>query len=236
MVGCLGVTVAAIGEARAFGLCPGAHSPSDFQIGVIIGKGSASFSASLKPCDPQDQFCKSYGHSFVNPGTSVVTYGVADGHFCVEAAPDSKTRRWGWLPTDRVKILPNGGARPLGWWAASWRAPDRRIDIWIDRGDLKSEAGALWRGPLSPRFGDLAEPCGCCRMRPIFERQRSETDGFGPASRCHRQRPLWSLERQLRGLLRASPPGREVKQALHGLVPCEDFRVRVFTYLKFTYT
>jgi hypothetical protein len=146
------LTVAAIGEARAFDCGPGTYNPSEFQAGVIIGKGSAYFS-----CDPKDESCKPNGHPFVGPGTSVVVYGAADGHLCTEAAP-VRMRQWGWLPADRVKIVPNGGARPLGWWAASWRAPDRRIDIWIDKGELKSEAGALWRGPFSSRFGDFSGP------------------------------------------------------------------------------
>jgi hypothetical protein len=151
------LTVAAIGEARAVDLCPGAYNPSDFKVGVTIGKGSAYFS-----CDPKEEACKPVGHPFVSPGTSVVIYGAAEGHLCTEAPP-VKIQQLGWLPEDRVKILPNGGARPLGWWAASWRAPDRRIDIWIDKGELKSEAGALWRGPLSPRFGDFSGPM---RMLP----------------------------------------------------------------------
>jgi hypothetical protein len=146
----LALTAAVIGEAHAADSCPGAYNPSGFKVGVIIGTGSVYFS-----CDPKDESCKPDGHPFVSPGTSVVIYGGADGHLCTEAAP-VRISHSGWLPADRVKIVPNGGARPLGWWAASWRAPDQRIDIWIDKGELKSEAGALWRGPLSPRFGEFS--------------------------------------------------------------------------------
>jgi hypothetical protein len=152
LVACLASTVAAIGEARALDFRPEPYRPSDFQAGVIVGKGPAYLS-----CDPKDDSCKPEGHPFVSSGTSVAIYQVTDGHLCVGAAP-VKIRHWGWLPADRVKLLPNGGARPLGWWAASWRAPDRRIDIWIDKGELKSEAGALWRGPLSARFGEFSGP------------------------------------------------------------------------------
>lgn len=158
LIVCVASAVAVSVEARAFDLCGSIDEdrPSDLQIGRIVGNGPAFFSASLTPCDPQEEACKAYGHPFVSPAATVAISGAADGHLCVEApVPDGKKRLFGWLPADRVVVLPTNGARPLGWWAASWRAPDRRIDLWIDKGELKSEAGALWRGRLSPRFGEF---------------------------------------------------------------------------------
>jgi len=163
---CLTLTVAVATEARAVDTCDGiSHErPSDLQIGRIIGSGPAFLSAGLTPCDPQDASCKAYGHPSVSSGATVAISGAADEHICVEAPVlNGKRRLFGWLPRDRVKVLPANGVRPLGWWAASWRALDRRIDIWIDKGELKSEAGALWQGPFSRHFGQFS---GSMQLQP----------------------------------------------------------------------
>ena len=142
---------------------------NDIGLAKVVGAGKLRFHDDMNGCPRDDEACRR-GNGYVLPGDVLLAGRRHAGYQCV-FYPDQSAGSAGWVPQDRLQLLPLDATPRWKAWVGRWRNGDNVIAL-TRKGDLLAASGeAYWPaanlseeewpgGSNSGAMGGEAKPVG----------------------------------------------------------------------------
>jgi hypothetical protein len=139
----------------------------ELKAGEVVGADPSFFFGEVGPnCALNPIECRYPNQPYLVSGDPVVITGSAPGYWCVEYAKRTQPRYAGWMPKDRIRLLPLPvPSVPLSSWVGTWR--DGSTTIILSRrnhgllayGDATAPGG-IYSGPHLGSINAIGVPSG----------------------------------------------------------------------------